>query len=411
MHTLGQRAGFWVAAAVVAVMLWTSGAPSVTYPLYAQEWALSPAVTTAIFAVYPVVLVIVLVFSGDLSDRIGRRMPILLGLGSALAGGLLFAVAGNVAWVFAGRALMGVGVGLSMSPATAAMVEFSPAGRSARASSIATAATAVGLILATLVGGGLIQYAPFPTHLNFWVLSTALTVVLVAAWFLPRPLPSSVGRTWRPRGPHIPPRLRLVFLTSALAVSTAFACGAITLSLGADIARDLVGSTNALVNGSALALTAVVIGGTALLAKGMAWRRAIVLGGVVATAGMALLLLAANQESLTVFLLAGVVLGAGYGLLFLGGLTLVAAAAPPRHRAGTLSAVYLVAYLAQGCTALGLGILATATSLESALGAGAVLVAVFSIAVALLALLPPAASPSTAALRDEEERREDHAAA
>lgn len=398
VRTLGRRSGFWVAAAVVAVMLWTSGAPSVTYPLYAQEWDLTPAVTTAIFAVYPVVLVIVLIFSGDLSDHIGRRTPILLGLGAALAGGLLFAVAGSVAWVFVGRVLMGIGVGLAMSPATAAMVEFSPAGRSDRASSITTAATAVGLAFALLVGGGLIQYAPFPTHLNFWVLSAVVTAVLVAAWFLPRPVRGSADRDWRPRTPRIPPRLRLVFLASTLAVSTAFACGAIFLSLGADIARDLVGSTNSLVNGAALAVTAIVIGGTALLAKGMPWRRAIVLGGVAATVGMGLLLLAANRESLAVFLVSAVVAGAGYSLLFLGGLTLVSATAPPHHRAGMLSAVYLVAYLAQGITAIGLGILATATSLDVALTAGAGVIAALSVITGLLAAIP---SPSTATARGQ----------
>jgi predicted MFS family arabinose efflux permease len=389
---LGRRSSFWVAAAVVAAMLWTSGAPSVTYPLYAQEWNLSPAVTTAIFAVYPAVLVIVLIFSGDLSDHIGRRIPILLGLSASLAGSLLFAVAGDVAWVFAGRVLMGVGVGLSMSPATAAMVEFSAAGRTARASSIATAATAVGLAMATLVGGGLIQYAPFPTHLNFWVLSAVVTAVLGAAWFLPRSARGSVDGRWRPRVPYIPPRLRLVFLTSALAVSTAFACGAIFLSLGADIARDLVGSTNALVNGSTLAVTAIVIGGTALLAKGIPWRRAIILGGVSAAVGMGLLLLAAEWESLTVVLICAVVAGAGYSLLFLGGLTLVSAAAPPHHRAGMLSAVYLVAYLLQGLTAIGLGLLATARTLEIAVSAGAGVIAALSVITGLLAVLPSTAS-------------------
>ena len=32
-RTLGRRASFWVTAAVVAHTLWTSAAPSMTYPL------------------------------------------------------------------------------------------------------------------------------------------------------------------------------------------------------------------------------------------------------------------------------------------------------------------------------------------------------------------------------------------
>ncbi len=99
-RTLGRRASFWVAAAVVAHTLWTSAAPSMTYPLYASEWGLTHTVTTAIFAVFPIVVVAVLIFSGDISDYMGRRSTILIGLSSSLLGTALFAIAPSVLWVF-----------------------------------------------------------------------------------------------------------------------------------------------------------------------------------------------------------------------------------------------------------------------------------------------------------------------
>ena len=169
-RTLSRRASFWTAAAVAGISLWTSAAPTTTYPLYASTWHLTPTATTAIFAVYPVVLVVFLLIFGQLSDYIGRRATMLYGVGALLAGVLLFAIAPSVGWVYAGRALMGAGVGLALTPATAAAVEFSAHGKAARASSITTAATAAGLALATIVGGGLIEYAPAPLHLDFWVL-------------------------------------------------------------------------------------------------------------------------------------------------------------------------------------------------------------------------------------------------
>src|SRR5258705_11851529 len=140
--TLGQRASFWVSAGVVSHTLWTSAAPAVTYPLYASEWNLSFAVTTAIFSIYPIVVVTVLVFLGDVSDYIGHRETMLLGLAASLIGALLFAVARGVPWLFAGRIWMGIGVGFSASPATAAGVEFSPAGHLHRASFITAPAQA-----------------------------------------------------------------------------------------------------------------------------------------------------------------------------------------------------------------------------------------------------------------------------
>src|ERR1700754_778075 len=93
MRPLSRRGGFWTAAAVAGISLWTSAAPTTTYPLYASAWHLTPTATTAIFAVYPVVLVVFLLVFGQLSDYIGRRATMLYGMGAMLAGVLLFAIA------------------------------------------------------------------------------------------------------------------------------------------------------------------------------------------------------------------------------------------------------------------------------------------------------------------------------
>ena len=90
-YTLGQRASFWVAAAVVVHTLWTSAAPAMSYPLYAAEWHLTPAITTAIFAVYPLAVVSTLILFGNMSDYVGRRKTMLLGLAASLLGAVLFA--------------------------------------------------------------------------------------------------------------------------------------------------------------------------------------------------------------------------------------------------------------------------------------------------------------------------------
>src|SRR5437899_9184628 len=87
---LGQQASFWVSAGVVAHTLWTSAAPAMTYRLYAEEWHLTYAVTTGIFAIYPIVVVAVLIGFGDISDHIGRRATMLLGLCASLSGAFLF---------------------------------------------------------------------------------------------------------------------------------------------------------------------------------------------------------------------------------------------------------------------------------------------------------------------------------
>jgi predicted MFS family arabinose efflux permease len=378
-YTLGQRASFWVAAAVVVHTLWTSAAPAMTYPLYASEWHLTPTVTTAIFAVYPLVVVSVLLTFGGISDYIGRRLTMLLGLGASLVGVLLFATAPNVNWIFLGRAFMGVGVGLSAAPSAAAMVEFSPPGQADRAGSITTAAQALGLALAMLMGGALIAYAPLPTRLNFWVLSVVLAVLFLATWFLPRRSANKASGRWQPKLFKVPRGLYLIFATSAAAVSTGYALGALFMSLGAQIAHDLIGSGNAFVNGAAMSVFSVVSASVAFFAKRLAPSSAMILGGVASTTGMGLLVLSSSQHSLAIFLAAIAAGGIGYSLAFLGGLNLINASAPVQHRGGTLSAVLLVAYLMQGVIAILLGMLATAWGLRVAVELGSAAIAVLSI--------------------------------
>lgn len=389
--TLGRRASFHVAAAVVAHTLWTSAAPALTYPLYAARWHLTPTVTQGMFAVYPVAVVLTLLLFGNLSDHIGRRAAILAGVASSLLGVGVFALAPRVAWLYAGRALMGIGVGLSASPGTAALVEFSAPGAQARANVVATAATAFGLGMATLSGGALIQYAPWPLRLNFLVLFGVLAAVFAAAWFLPRPTAAerATAPPWRPGALAVPRGIARVFATATAAVAAGYVLGALMLSLGSRIALDLIGSSNALVNGAVLALFAAVTGVTAVFARRLPGARAIQAGGVVAAAALTLLLLAASQRALSAFLLASALSGAGYSLLFLGGLTLINAHAPARHRAGTLSTIYLVGYLAMGATALALGAIATRWGLRVAIEIGATGIGAMALGAAALALPVP----------------------
>src|SRR5260370_16629226 len=109
-YTLGQRASFWVSAGVVGHALWMGAAPSMSYPIYASEWHLTPTVTAAIFAVYPLVVAVVLSSFGDVSDYVGRRVTMLLGLSASLLGALIFAGAPNLACLFTVRTFMGIGV-------------------------------------------------------------------------------------------------------------------------------------------------------------------------------------------------------------------------------------------------------------------------------------------------------------
>jgi MFS family permease len=383
-HTLGRASSFWVAAAVVVHTLWTSAAPAMTYPLYARQWDLTPTVTTLIFAVFPIAVVVTLILLGDLADYIGRRAAMLLGLCASLLGVLLFAVAPDVTWLLVGRAFMGIGVGLSAGPSAAAVVEFSAPGKAKQAGAITTAAQALGLAAALIISGALIQYAPLPTRLSFLVLVLVLLATLAGTWCLPRHTPAESKKAWKPRLPSIHKPLRRVFLVAVTAVLSGYSLGATMLSLGSQIAHDLIGSSNALVNGAAISVFAIVTGCTGILARRMTAHLSIIIGGSFACLGMLLLILATSDHALAVFLLSSASSGVGYSLLFMGGLNLINAHAPAHHRAGTLSALFLVAYLMQGVVAMSLGRAATRWGLDAAIDVGCAALALLSLVAVLL---------------------------
>lgn len=385
-RTWGRKTSFWVAAAVVVHTLWTSAAPAMMYPLYAHQWQLTPTVTTLIFAVFPVFVVATLIALGDLSDYIGRRAAMLWGLTASLIGVLLFAVAPDVTWLLVGRAFMGIGVGLSAGPSAAAVVEFSAPGKAKLAGAITTAAQAFGLAAALIMGGGLIQYAPFPTRLSFWVLVVVLVVTLAGVWHLPRHTKAESSKRWSLKLPQIHKPLRRVFLVSVSAVLSAYSVGATMLSLGSQIAHDLIGSSNALVNGGAISLFAILVGFTGIVAKRFSSKLSIIAGASFSIASLLLLMLATATHALPVFLLSSAASGAGYSLLFMGGLNLINAHAPMHHRAGTLSALFLVAYLMQGLVAMLLGRAATAWGLDLAIDVGSLALAGLSLGAMLLAI-------------------------
>jgi len=179
---------------------------------------------------------------------------------------------------------------------------------------------------------------------------------------LPRQTAQETLKRWQFKPPSIPVGTGKTFLVSAMAVATAYTHGAVIPSLGAQVAHDLVRSTNVL---------AIVAGVVGILARRLSSRFSMSLGAVAPTVAMVLLVVSVTEHGLLLFLLATATAGVGYSLLFLGGLQALNAAAPSERRGGTLSMLYLVAYLAMGTGASLLGVAATAWGLTVAIDLGA----------------------------------------
>jgi predicted MFS family arabinose efflux permease len=384
--TLSRGWSFVAAACVLVIALWASGAPAMVYPLYAQQYDVSEFVTTALFALYPVTLVASLILWGALSDTMGRRRVLLIGVSIVAVGTVPFVFMDHLVALFAGRGLQGVGVGIAMGAASAALVEHSPRHGTTFASSINTTATASGTAISLLLGGAVVEYAPAPTRLPFAALLTATLGLLCLLWFL-ADTGLSHAKSWRPTPLHLPTVNRGSFWLGVVSISVGFVMGAVILAVGAQIARDLVGAENALLAALPLASWAVAILPASMQAQRREPHQASLIGGVLAVFGLAAMMLAAGYESLAVFVLATIVSGASYGLMFYGGIGLVNEAALREARAATLSTMYLVAYFAQGTTAVVIGWAASVWGLAAAMAVGLPVIAVLSIGVTILTVV------------------------
>ncbi|SFR92841.1 Major Facilitator Superfamily protein [Microbacterium sp. cf046] len=383
---LGSRGTFWSAAAVLALCLWSSGAPSVLYPLYADRWTLTPAVTTAVFGTYPLALIVALVLFGGLSDAVGRRRAMLIGVALIASSAIVFALAPSVGFLFAGRVLQGVGTGIALGAASAALVEHNVSSNPRFASSMATVATSTGLTLALIVSGALAQLVPLPLVISYLVLLVLGAGTLAALWATPDDRPAQ-GARWRPQPLRVPRGIRRTFAIATLSVSIAYCVGAIFLSLGAQMVRQFAATTDMLVVGVLLGTSSLAIGATALLLARVPAHVAVWTGAILSIGSLGLMAAVAATGSIALFLVWCLLGGVAYSFAFTGGLGLINRAAPAQHRGATLSVLYLFAYLLQALTAIGAGALATAVGLGPAVDIMAPVLGLLCAAVLVISII------------------------
>ncbi|GAB3965293.1 MFS transporter [Actinoallomurus acanthiterrae] len=351
------------AAYTLLVLLAGTNLPTPLYRGYQRAFGFSPLVVTLIFAAYVAALIPSLLVAGPLSDAVGRRRVLLPAVGLAAVGALVFALATGTAWLFAARIAQGVALGAASGALSAVLTELEPNGDRRRAALVTTVASVGGLGAGPLLSGLLAQYAPAPRVLPYVVEIALLVPAAVAMAALP---PGRAAARWRPQRPRIPAAMRRVFAASGVAGFLAFAVIGLFLTLVPPYVATLARSANLALSGGAVAL---MLGSSAVAQVVAYGRRPVTVraaGLPLLAAGLVLLAVAGAVASLPLLLTATVVAGAGQGLVFLGSLTLVNNGAPAERRAEVMAGFFVVIYLGVGVPVIGVGLLATATGLLTA---------------------------------------------
>lgn len=109
---LGPRAG--IGAIVIVLVMGTSLStfPAVLFPLYASSYGLDQTGSTLLFASYAVGSIAGLLIMGRWAGSVDLRFSIVLAAALEVGGAAILAVEGDLALLYAGRILCGLGVGL-----------------------------------------------------------------------------------------------------------------------------------------------------------------------------------------------------------------------------------------------------------------------------------------------------------
>lgn len=363
-----KRPAVVVAFAIFTTLL-TSNGPSPLYVIFQKRFGFSASSLTSVYATYAVAVLVTLLVVGRLSDVIGRRRVLVPSLLCLIASTALFASSRDLAWLFAARAVQGVGTGALTGAATAALVELDPHNDRQRASLISTSALLAGAAVGPLLFGLLAQYAPAPTVVPFAVDAILLVVALVALRWVPETVDKSVNvARWQLQRPRVPRPVLAPFALAGVAVALSWSVVALYASLGPSISRELLHVSSHAAAGLLLFLF-FALGGVGQLAL-RRWPSRVSMGwGALGVGlGMALVYLSFVARSVPLFLVGTVLAGVGSGLGLMGSLAMVNEVAPPARRAELVSAFNLVAYLALSLPVVGVGVLAGPMGLKGATG-------------------------------------------
>jgi MFS family permease len=361
---IGHESGFWVTAFAFCAVLAYNAVPAPLYSIYQERDGFSSLMLTVIFSVYAVGVVLTLFVAGHLSDWHGRRRPFAASLVLCIASGVVFLLWRDLPGLLVGRFVGGLGVGAVTATATAWLGELHAGARPdaspRRAQVVSTTANLGGIGVGPLVAGALAQWVADPLTIPFLVAIAAMLVGLAGILVSPETCPPVVPRpAYRPQRVSVPAHAVSRYVAAAVGAAMAFAVFGLFTSLApAFLAGPLHHPSHALAGATAFAVFAAAVITQTLLTRQT--ERTVMAGGIaVMIAGMVVLVVSVwlSTPSLGLFLLGGVITGAGAGALFKGVVTTIVAVSAAERRAEALAGMFLAGYVGLTVPVVALGLM------------------------------------------------------
>ena len=348
-RTLSPCASFLLLASITMSFLAGSLAPTPLYPVYQAEWGFSALTTTEIFGIYALALLGTLLVAGRLSDHVGRRPVLIVATLVQAVVMLMFATANGVAALMLGRVLQGVATGAALGAVGAGLLDLDKARGPVANAVTPPLGTAVGGLLAGL----LVHYLPAPTLLIYFVLATVFVLQAVGVTFMTETVTRRAGAvdSLKPQL-GLPAASRAPMFIAAPVLIASWSLAGFYASLIPALTRSVFGFDPSLASGIAAFAFAGSAAATVLAFSSSAPRTVMTYGAFALIAGTAAAMGALGAQSAVGFFLATALAGSGFGAGFQGAMRTVLPTAKAHERAGVLSVVCVVSYLAMGVPAI-----------------------------------------------------------
>ncbi|UYQ77537.1 MFS transporter [Glutamicibacter sp. JL.03c] len=377
-----QGASLGIVLVTYAIAMCGTTMPTALYPTLQDEYGLSTAASTQLFAIYAIVVLTVLCLFGSLSDAIGRKPVMIIGLLSSAASGALYAVAADAPMLFIARILSGVCAGLVTGTATAYLTDL--VSSSARGAGISSVANMVGLGSGPALAAFLTYYLSSTPMIAFSVHAVLSGVCMVLLALTPDTV-AHRGRRLKLSLPLVPRFALRDYCLGGLMTLGFAVMGGCTAMTSILVVRAF-GITDLRLLGliGSLIFVATTVGQKA---GGKLVSEKAYLGFAGLMIGTALIALAPRlQGSIAVmaYLFGLLVAGLSHGALFPVGLGIVLRRIELRHRGSASSAFWVLGYALTALGALGLGWVGQVVGESMAVTCFGITIALCSVACLLL---------------------------
>ncbi|WP_420965882.1 MFS transporter [Bradyrhizobium sp. B120] len=385
---LRHTAAFAAVGMLLATAFGLSTLITPLYLIYQKAFGFSQITLTLIYAAYAIGNIAALLLFGRASDRAGRRVTALSAIVLLILAALVFLFARGIAWLYMGRILSGLGIGLASGTGNAWLAELVGGADKGRAAIIGTSTNFLGLGVAALLSGLLAQYAPWPLQLSFVVYLVVACAVAALIWRTQETVrnPDRWHIEVRPRL-GLPREIQAQFVAPAITGFGLMALVGFYASLMPAILAHDLHIENRAAGGALLFELAIVVGLVIVATQTLASRTSMLWSLALMIPAAGAIVTAQVSASVRVMLAATTVVAISAGLGYRGSLQVVNQIAPDDERAAVVSTYFVCCFIGNALPVIGVGVLSSLTNTTVADIAFSSMIAAFAVVALIFGLL------------------------